>query len=309
MSKIPIVFFGSGPVAAKSLDLLLPTFDIVAVVTKPKPDHYRGSFPVLDICEKNGLKVYPVSSKSDVNGLIKTKPFETEVAVLIDFGIIVSQDVIDYFPKGIVNSHFSLLPEWRGADPITFAILSGQAKTGVSLMLLTAAMDEGPVIACGVQELNGTETAPKLTDSLIRLSHALLTQELPRYMHSEISGTNQLTLASQIPDYPSTPTYSRKLSKTDGILDFTKPAKVLEREIRGFIEWPKSTTKLANIDVIVTSALVDDSIGEIGEVRVHDAGITICCSEGGLVLREVRPAGKKTMPIAAFIAGYGRYLN
>src|SRR5690606_13053936 len=126
MNKIPVVFFGSGPVAAKSLENMLPDFEIVAVVTKPKPAHHRGNFPVINVAENNNLPLYRVTNKQELTELIRTKPFKSEVAILIDFGIIVSQEVIDYFPKGIINSHFSLLPEWRGADPITFAILSGQ---------------------------------------------------------------------------------------------------------------------------------------------------------------------------------------
>lgn len=295
---------GSGPVAAESLDLLAKDFDIIAVVTKPKPEHHRGDFPVIELAEKLKIKTYTVANKKELSDLIALKPFQTELAILIDFGIIVSQDVIDYFPKGIVNSHFSLLPEWRGADPISFAILSGQKKTGVSLMLLVEAMDEGDVISCGVQEIDKEETTPQLTKKLIQLSHALLKKSIPEYVEGKSKGIPQSDLADLIPDYPSSPTYSRKLTKDDGILDFNKSAETLEREIRAFIEWPKSKTRLADIDVIVTSSISSNNSGAIGDYSLSDKKIEIFCSKGSLVITSLKPVGKKEMTAESFIAGY-----
>lgn len=304
MNKIPVVFFGSGPVAAKSLENMLPDFEIVAVVTKPKPAHHRGDFPVINVAENNNLPLYRVTNKQELTELIGTKPFKSEVAILIDFGIIVSQEVIDYFPKGIINSHFSLLPEWRGADPITFAILSGQKQTGVSLMLLVEAMDEGPVVSVGIHELDGTETTPMLTDSLIDLSNSLLIDQVPRYLADDKKGVAQSELPKQIPNYPSEPSYSRKLTKDDGILDFSKSAEVLEREIRAFIEWPKSKTKLTDIDVIITSASVINNSGKPGEFDIDGNRLVIYCGEKALQVNKLKPAGKPEMSAEAFIAGY-----
>ncbi len=309
MHKPEVVFFGSGPVAAQSLALLAKEFAVVAVVTKPKPSHHRGDFPVITLSKELGIPTHTVSNKKELSELIQAKPFATEAAILIDFGIIVAQDVIDYFPKGVINSHFSLLPEWRGADPITFAILSGQQKTGVSLMLLVEAMDEGPLIACGVHELGGTETTPELTDRLVKLSDALLKKEVPRWLAGETKGINQLKMAELISDYPHEPSYSRKLTKEDGILDFNKPAEVLGREIRAFVEWPKSRTKLAGIDVIITSTSVIDQSGEPGMFRLENGELLIYCNEKSLRIEQLKPAGKKEMTAKEFIAGYGQRLQ
>lgn len=309
MRKPEVVFFGSGPVAACSLELLIEHTEVVAVITKPKPNHHKGDFPVITLAEKLQLPIHTVSNKKELSELIAANPFKTEVAVLIDFGIIVGQDVIDYFPKGIVNSHFSLLPQWRGADPITFSILSGQQETGVSLMLLVEAMDEGPLIACGVQEISTTETTPELTQKLILLSDALLKEELPRYLGRDTKGVTQEDMAKAVPDYPSEPSYSRKLAKSDGILDFTKPAEVLEREIRAFVEWPKSRTTLAGIDVIITSAITDSANGKSGDFEINNNELRLFCSEGSLMIKSLKPAGKKEMTAKEFIAGYGNKLK
>ena len=112
MTKIsePIVFFGSGPVAARSLELLSAYATIEAVITKPRPKHHKGPVPVLELAEARGFKVYTASSRQELDDLFLSRPTRARVAVLIDFGIIVSQKVIDYFELGIINSHFSLLP-------------------------------------------------------------------------------------------------------------------------------------------------------------------------------------------------------
>src|SRR6185295_10299303 len=117
----PILFFGSGPVAAASLDLLRTDFEIEAVITKPRPPHHRGDVPVLALAEQADLPVLTAQNKAELDRLIERHSFQSKIGILIDFGIIVSQKVIDAFPLGIVNSHFSLLPKLRGADPITFS--------------------------------------------------------------------------------------------------------------------------------------------------------------------------------------------
>ena len=138
--KDSIVFFGSGPVAAKSLSLLAENFEIESIITKP------ATVGEMTAALARTVPVFAVSNKAELDKLISETSFKSQLAILIDFGIIVSRHVIDAFSHGIINSHFSVLPEWRGADPISFAILSGQAKTGVSLMLLDEGMDTGKIL-------------------------------------------------------------------------------------------------------------------------------------------------------------------
>ncbi len=296
MHKPEFVFFGSGPVAAQSLELLAKEFNIEAVVTKPKPAHHKGDFPVLDIAKKLDLPVHTVSSKAELSELVSKKPFKSTLGVLIDFGIIVSQDVIDYFPLGIINSHFSILPEWRGADPITFSILSGQKDTGVSLMLLVEKMDEGPLLAYGKYDLPDDITTPELTEHLIQFSYHLLKDMLPKY-------NNQTKLAPQRVTERKV-SYSRKLTKEDGLIDWNKPAKQIEREIRAFIEWPKSRTKLANKDVIITKAHVTNQTHQPGILVSENNELIVGCGELSLAIDELKPVGKKVMSGIDFTRGY-----
>jgi len=307
--KQQVVFFGSGPVAAESLRLLADDFEIEAVVTKPRPAHHKGSVPVLELAEELSLPLFTVDSKSSLDKLIEKKPFTSRVAILIDFGIIISQKTIDYFPLGIINSHFSLLPQWRGADPITFAILSGQKQTGVSLMLLVEAMDEGPILTQETYDIAPNETTPSLTSSLIRLSHALLTDAVPRYVQGEIKLHTQKEVA-QLMGLPTEPTYSRKLTKQDGTINWSKPAAEIEREVRAFAEWPKSRTKLGDIDVAITSATVSDlQIETPGKIVLQDGQLYVGCSKDSLQINTLKPSGKKEMPVKAFLAGYRNRLE
>jgi methionyl-tRNA formyltransferase len=297
----PIVFFGSGPVAAESLRLLYQHCTIEAVITKPRAAHHKGDVPVLRLAKELHIPTFTATNKATLDDLFTTDPVSSRLAVLIDFGIIVSQKVINYFPLGIVNSHFSLLPEWRGADPITFSILSGQKRTGVSLMLLTAGMDEGPLLAQTDYELSAESTTPSLTADLITLSDEQLKIILPLYVANETMAVDQ-SVAS-ISDVKE-PTYSRKLTKQDGQINWSDPAAVIERTIRAYLEWPKSRATISGLEVIITRAHVVDETGNPGQTAVVDKYPVVFCGKQALALDTVKPAGKKEMTGEAFLAGY-----
>jgi methionyl-tRNA formyltransferase len=297
MKKISekIVFFGSGPVAAHSLELLLNDFEVEAIVTKPAKTRKKDPVPVMDLANQVGIKTYLPTNKLELDELIQQNPFTSNLAILIDYGIIVTQTVIDYFPLGIINSHFSLLPKWRGPDPITFSILSGDHESGVSLMLITAGMDEGPLLKQELLKISTDMNTQSLTDVLVELSNQLLKSTVPSYISKDIEPFSQ----------PSNimPTYSRKLTKLDGQIDWTKTAHQIEREIRAYIEWPKSYTKIKDKDIIITKASVRPAKGTPGNYRVDDS-LLFYCGKGGLNIDRLKPAGKNEMSIQSFLAGY-----
>jgi methionyl-tRNA formyltransferase len=291
-----IIFFGSGPVAAESLRRLADDFDIEVVITKPKPEHHKHDFPVITLAEELGLDICTVTDKQTLSDLFKNRTFNSRLGVVIDFGILIGKDVIESIPLGIVNSHFSLLPKLRGADPISFAILEDQDKTGVSLMLIVEALDEGPLIAQQSISMDGHETTPELTARLIELSHNMLEETLPKFLNGEIK---------PYPQEETPPaTYTRKLYKKDGQLDWNKPANALEKEIRAFIEWPRSRTIINGVSVIVTKAHTSDKSGPLGQIWSEGKELGVYTSEGSLVIDMLIPAGKKEMPAASFLAGY-----
>ena len=310
MKKISetIVFFGSGPVAAQSLELLAQSFAVEAVVTKPRPAHHHGDVPVIEAAQHLNLPLIEVSDKGELANKVTAAQFDSPVAILIDFGIIVPREVINAFPLGIVNSHFSLLPEWRGADPITFSILSGQKHTGVSLMLLVEKMDEGPLLAQADYDIEADETTPSLTDNLIQLSNSMLEEVLPAYVAGSLQPIPQEVAAHESPS-PLQISYSRKLTKADSILDWQKPAEVIEREIRAFYGWPKSRAKLGSKEVVITKAHVVEEQLAPGELSATNKSLVIGTGHNAIAIDALIPAGKKEMTIAAFIAGYGQKLQ
>lgn len=284
-----LVFLGSGPVAAASLRHLAQNFAIEAVITKAVTKADMAALVP-------GTAVFTAEKKAELTQLIAQEKFKSRLAVIVDFGIIVEQAVIEAFPLGIVNSHFSLLPQWRGADPISFAILSGQPKTGVSLMLIEPTLDTGKLLVQRGITIDVSDTTDSLTYKLVNLSNELLAEYLPRYFSGQLHPRAQ--------PHPNRATYSRKLTKQDGLLDWTKPAAQLEREIRAFASWPKSYTQLGGKDVIITRAHVVTTTMKAGEIHASKKELLIGTAQDALAIDKIKPAGKAEMPIQAFLAGY-----
>lgn len=287
-----LVFFGSGPVAEASLRVLVDHFDIEAVITKPATEQIMQSF---------GRPVFTVSDRQELDDLVEKQHFTSRLGVIVDFGVIVSKKVIDSFPLGILNSHFSLLPRWRGADPISFAILEGDTKTGASLMLIEPTLDTGDILVQKSLPIAADDTTPTLTRKLIELSNHLLVEYIPRYLSGEVKPRSQ--------PHPDRATHSRKLAKEDGLIDWAKPAEHIAREIRAFAGWPKSRATLAGKEVIITKAYSvptagpDDKPGDI-EITPEAQAIAVATSNGSLWIQKLKPAGKNEMTAAEFIRGY-----
>lgn len=294
MSK-PLVFFGSGPLATQTLKAIHKPLNVSAVVTKPQPEHgHKTTPPVIEYAQANGLDLHTPTSKQELSELFASSDLPSLCGIVVDYGLIIPQDVIDYFEHGIINSHFSLLPDWRGADPITFPILAGDKTTGVSLMQIVLKMDEGDVLAQSEIEIEDDDTSATMTDKLTDLSNQMLLEIIPRYINGEVQPIPQA----------GEPSYSRKLTKEDGLIDWSKPAEVLEREVRGFIIWPKSYTQLAGKDVVITKATTSDDTGDTGQTFVAGSSLGVYTGEGALIIEKLKVSGKPEMTSQAFINGY-----
>lgn len=300
-----IVFFGSGPVAAASLAFIAEHFELEAVVTKAKPAHHRDPAPVETYARAHNLPLLFANTRKELDQLIADQKFSSRMGIIVDFGVIVSQATIDSFELGILNSHFSLLPRWRGADPISFAILAGDDKSGVSLMLIEPSLDTGKIIVQKSLKLAPDETTPTLTNRLIGLSNELLEEYVPLHLAGKSKPRSQ--------PHPDRVTFSRKLTKEDGVLDWQKPAIDLEREVRAYIEWPKSRTVLAEKEVVITYAhttneTTDEAPGSV-QIDWQTKSIGVATAQGTFWIDQLKPAGKKEMTAAAFLAGYGQYFK
>lgn len=305
MNNDSIVFFGAGPVAAKSLELLSQKFIIEAVITKGPATKKIEDYPVIIIAEKIKSKVVYTNNRQEVDAVITNNSFNSKLGVLIDFGVIVSERTINSFPLGIVNSHFSLLPEWRGADPITYSLLSGQEYTGVTLMMLSKGMDEGPILSQEKIKIENDDTGTTLTDKLILLSDRILKKSLPLYLEELVEPVDQIEFANNH-GFNSKPTYSQKINKKDGEINWHKPAIQIEREIRAYQPWPRSFTKIGeNLVISVSKARVmPNEKLNAGKIDVRGDSLLIGTTEGAIELLEVQPAGKNKMQASDFIRGY-----
>lgn len=284
-----LVFFGSGPVAVATLTALKTAgFVFEAIITKPRAPGFRGDVPVVDLARAWNVRLLTPQTKAELSEIVEQAQLSSHLGLVVDYGLIINKDVIDSFPLGIVNSHFSLLPQWRGADPITFALLSGQQTTGVSLMLINEKMDEGLLIAQKSYDIPADCTIQQLTQGLIALSNRMLVRYLPTYLQGKLQPYRQ----SNQP-----PTYSRKLQKEDGRIDWTKPASALEREVRAYLGWPKSYSRMFGRDIVITKARVatDQNDGDL---------VISCGDQTWLAVQELTaPSGRK-MSGADFLRGY-----
>ncbi|MFA5004197.1 MAG: methionyl-tRNA formyltransferase [Candidatus Saccharimonadales bacterium] len=250
------------------------------------------------------LEVASVAKQHDIPLLLpnKLEDIKTQlqdigatVGVLVAYGKMVPQSIIDIFPHGIINLHPSLLPLHRGPTPLESVILGGSSKTGVSLMQLAKAMDAGSIYAQSELELTGTETKQALADILLDIGTAMIIDLMPGILSgSVVSAPQDETAAS----------YDSLIKKEDGTLDWSKPAEQLEREIRAYAEWPKSRLALPGKEVVVTKAHVASGNGPVGTIWRDGKSFGIYTAQNILVIDRLKPAGKQDMSAEAFLAGY-----
>ncbi len=299
MATPRIVFIGTPEFAVGSLEACLEVGEVVAVVTRPDQPRGRGHAvspsPVKARALEKGLKVLQPEKVRGGAFAAELAALAPEVCVVTAYGKILPPDVLAVPPKGCVNVHASLLPRFRGAAPIQWAIASGDRKTGVCLMLMDEGMDTGPVLARAEVPIGPETTFPVLHDALAKLGHDLLVVELPRYLSGELAPVAQ-------PAEGAVP--APMIQKEDGRLDFGRPAEVLERRVRAFDPWPGAFCAFAGGLLKVRGARVGAGRGAPGTVLAADAaGLEVACGEGSLVLTMLQPEGKRAMSAREFLAG------
>ena len=272
--------------------LITAGYEIVAIVSHHTEATSRKARPleVAAIAEEHGIPLLLPDRPGDIEQELRN--FQADAALLVAYGKIIPQRIINVFdPIGIVNIHPSLLPRYRGSTPIETTILNGDSEAGVSIMKLTAGMDEGPVFVQQSLALRGDESKQELYESLSRIGKEQLLTILPRIISGELQ---------PMPQQNTDVSYTSMLSKQDGKIDpTTDDAYVIERKVRAYRHFPKSRLTIKNNDVIITSSKVVD--------KRDDTKLIIACANNTLleVSELVGPSGK-TMSGDAFIRGYGK---
>ncbi|HEX9878809.1 MAG TPA: methionyl-tRNA formyltransferase [Candidatus Binatia bacterium] len=297
-----IVFMGTPRSAAVTLERLLQGPDpVVGVVTRPDRPAGRGqktiASPVSAVSLAYNKPVLAPQRVKDAAFLSALTAWAPDVIVVVAFGRILPRAVLDLPAHGCINVHYSLLPKYRGAAPMTWALANGETKTGVTTMKLVEEMDAGPVLLREEVAIGPGETAATLEEKLTPLGARLLLETLKRLKEGTVRET---------PQRDNEATFAPMLKKEDGRIDWTRPATVIERLVRAFSPWPSAYThwqgRLLKVHrAEITTAGEPAAPGEV--VRADSTGLWVGTGAGVLNLVEVQMENKKRLPGPEFVRG------
>lgn len=293
-----VAFMGSPDFAVPTLKALLDRgHDVVCVYSQPPKPAGRGGklrkTPVHEAAEQAGIDVRTPTSLKTPEALADFQALNLDAAVVAAYGLILPQSILDTPKHGCLNVHASLLPRWRGAAPIHRAVLAGDAKSGVTIMQMVAALDAGPMLLTEEVEITPRMTSAELHDQLAELGGPALLCALEGVAAGTVTPVEQDT---------SLVTYAAKLSKDEAALDWSKSADELDRQVRAFTPWPGATFDASGEAVKVLEAEPEDADGAPGEVL--DDALLIACGQGALRLKKLQRPGKKAMAAEDLLRGW-----
>ena len=307
-TPLRIIFAGTPDFAARHLQALIDSeHDVIAVYTQPDRPAGRGQqlqpSAVKQLALQHNINVLQPKSLKKAPAQQELAELDADLMVVVAYGLILPQVVLDTPKLGCINVHGSLLPRWRGAAPIQRAIWAGDPDTGITIMQMDAGLDTGAMLSKVYCPIKDTDTSASLYHTLAQLGPDALLQAL--------QNLPQLQQQAQ-PQDEAFATYAEKLHKDEALLDFNKSAAALEREIRAFNPWPVSYLNLVQGTVKVWQASV--SVSHEGKaagtvVSADKHGIRIACTEGALVITQLQPPGKKAMSAADFLNGRADWLS
>jgi methionyl-tRNA formyltransferase len=281
---------------------------VAAVVTQPLRSGHKGDAPATSpIRELAQQHVSAILYPEDVNTPAAHEAisaFRPELLVIADYGQILARETIGLAPHGAINLHGSLLPKYRGAAPINWALYHGETRTGVTVFQLTPGVDAGPCLAQAAVEINSEETAVELEERLAQLGAPLMLKAVDAIERGQVEAVAQ---------DPGEVSKARRLRKSDGAIDWARSAQQIKNQIRALEPWPRTFTYWhrssgAPLRVIphqvrvIAESPPDAAPGQV--LRAQDDQLVIRAGEGALALESLQPAGKRTLSTAEFLRGY-----
>ena len=299
-----LIFMGTPDFSVGTLEALIAAgHEITLVVSQPDKPKGRGHelapTPVKETALKHGLKVFQPKRLKDPETIRTLEETPADAIVVIAFGQIVPASILHMKKYGCINVHGSLLPKYRGAAPIQWAVIDGERESGVTIMQMDEGLDTGDMLLKGSVVLDEKETSGSLFDKLSALGASLCVEALEKLEKGELTPEKQGESPTE---------YARMLTKEMGELDFSRDAVTLERLIRGLNPWPSAYTRLGDKTLKIWAADVcekqepESQPGTVTEVAKQD--FTVACGEGALKITELQLQGKKRMDAAAFLRGY-----
>ena len=301
-----IVFFGTPDFAVLPLKKLLDSgHEVAAVITQPDRQSGRGRrvkpCPVKVEALNAGLKIMQPLRARAPEFVDELKSLNPSIIIAVAYGQILPPDIIDMPEFGCVNIHASLLPKYRGAAPVNWAIINGEETTGITIMLMDEGMDTGPVLLQEEVKITPDDTAASLLERLSEIGADLLVPAIEGLEKGSIKPAAQSEGAS----------YAPIMKKADGLINWSNPADELSYFIRGMNPWPGAYSFIEKERVKILKAMPDNSVegvvcnekegGVI--VRADKGGLLICTGRGSLSILEIQPSGKPAMPVKAFLQG------
>jgi methionyl-tRNA formyltransferase len=301
--RVRVIFFGTPEFAVPTLDALAGSVHAVAgVVTQPDRPSGRGHLvqptPVKARATALGLPIWQPERIREPGFLDAMRELHADLGVVAAYGKILPDALLAIPRLGMINVHASLLPRWRGASPIQRAVMAGDRETGVTIIRLVAALDAGPMLATVTRPIASDETAGEVEAALASLGAALLVEVVHRLSRGDVH---------EQPQDETLVTYAPRLTKDDGVVDWTRTAPQVQCFIRGVQPWPGASTMLAGERLrICRSAVADETpVGEPGTiVTAHgDELIVACGAATALRVTELQPEGRRPMRARDFLAG------
>lgn len=299
---IRLIFMGTPEFSLPGLSSLIndKSYDIVGIFTQPDKAVGRHQTltppPVKNLALKHNLKVFqPQKIKAEIETIKNLQP---DLIVVIAYGKIIPQEILDIPKYGCINVHASLLPKYRGAACLNAPILNGDLETGITIMQMEAGLDTGPILRQAKIKLTGTETLENVHDKLSLLGAELLGSTLREFIAGEIK--------PQVQD-ESQASYIKILKKEDGRIEWNKPAQELERMVRAYNPWPGTYTgsNQKNVKIIsVDHEILRTNSHKIGESFLNEGRLAIQCGQDALYILKLQLEGKKIMESAEFLRGH-----
>jgi methionyl-tRNA formyltransferase len=293
---LKVLFYGTPSFALPAFEALLRHHTLVAAVTQPDRPAHRGQRltapPIKTAALAAGLPVLQPARLRDPGWPERLREFAADVAVVVAFGQILPSPVLETPARGSINIHASLLPRYRGAAPIQWAIIRGETVTGITTFQMDAGMDTGPILLAASIAIGPEETAGELARRLAPLGAEVILDTLQRL--------DSLTPAPQAHDAA---TLAPRLKKTDGVLDWRRPASELVNLIRGCNPWPGATAAAAGTTLTVWRARAIAGTGEPGCLIPHERSLAIATGDGAVLPVEVQPESRRAVSWEEFLRG------